>query len=995
MRRNEPLLSYHRFPTTNIHRNVRQKWIEVLSPILPEETFPSDLSKYEICSRHFKSKDFSMREIGKSYLLATALPSEHLGDKSFVTDSLVNEGFLKDTNAFGIAGISRPLSPSQPPTHGIMYDHHRCVIANCRRRYLNEPSSIPLYALKSTWIPFVRTSNGDMSWQPPKCAEMCALHFEDNMFRDTGRQRLEEWAFPTSSSPSPSPRIQAIMESEPKIPKTCCVPSCSLELRGADTSYHCFPGHKLHHKIRNEWIRIIRGLICNQEWEPNGHKICSRHFVETDFRTDAGLKKSLKVSAVPAVNLYHVTDPCPNDELVNGLTWAYDCTCVVPSCKSFDRRREVDLSWHRFSAMPIHRHIRAKWITIIRNLRNDQTWEPAINSRICSRHFRKEELRMGGSGRFTLNGQSVPTLFLHDATMADPNSNYPVDFAPSTGLTCTTGGTKQRNCAVPSCTSIDRKREVDLSWHMFSTMASHRQMRNKWITIIRNLRNDQKWEPAIDSRICSRHFLKEKFYMAGNRRRLIGQSAPTLFLRGATTDVKEELEDPLRLDNEDIRADDFVRCTIPNCPNNLNRPNPSETMFSFRDEDARLRPGWIQTLRAALKTESWNPDESDRICSIHFAEEQIYFNFLNGNWVKQVKGTPTLNLRLPNPTPTQGQKTNTNNKCIIPGCDDNSLRLRSAQPCKSRPIWFHKFKDSWSWIMRKLLKNPTWTAPPNSEICYLHFVSSDLHKSSGSLLSSAIPKLNLGCDFNILASNYQFYTPPTSGTTTPNAKVDPVPKPQQPTSSALRICSEFTSMCRRKFPSHFQNPATLPVTQREKEIASKLLDTFIRLQDENGSSNPGEWQQIHFDSFIDESVSEQPHHHDESTNSSNAPHPTIDDDDSDVFKVIHFDPPAHDTELSSNETSSSGPPGILTVRPSSPMSPISDEQESTDPTSYRPAEKLQAYLPPDDLRGTDFTTQVIQGIRHASAKSSHLQKNPVSHYRKKPGRKTPLTPRLL
>lgn len=59
--------------------------------------------------------------------------------------------------------------------------------------------------LKSTWIPFVRTSNGDMSWQPPKCAEMCALHFEDNMFRDTGRQRLEEWAFPTSSSPSPSP----------------------------------------------------------------------------------------------------------------------------------------------------------------------------------------------------------------------------------------------------------------------------------------------------------------------------------------------------------------------------------------------------------------------------------------------------------------------------------------------------------------------------------------------------------------------------------------------------------------------------------------------------------------------------------------------------------------------------------------------------------------------------------------------------------------------
>ncbi|XP_035712234.1 uncharacterized protein LOC118437379 [Folsomia candida] len=106
MRSKEPLLSYHRFPQKKIHTNVCKRWIEVLHPILPPDFMSSDLEKHTICSRHFKSTDFLMREMRRSQLLPTAIPTEHLDATSPVKDPPIDvriacnmslQGSLKDT----------------------------------------------------------------------------------------------------------------------------------------------------------------------------------------------------------------------------------------------------------------------------------------------------------------------------------------------------------------------------------------------------------------------------------------------------------------------------------------------------------------------------------------------------------------------------------------------------------------------------------------------------------------------------------------------------------------------------------------------------------------------------------------------------------------------------------------------------------------------------------------------------------------------------------
>lgn len=65
--------------------------------------------------------------------------------------------------------------------------------------------------------------------------------------------------------------------------------------------------------------------------------------------------------------------------------------------------------------MAMHKQMRDQWISIVRNLRNDQTWEPIRSSAICSRHFRQDEFRWCNRGRM-LVGQAIPTL--HDGALS-------------------------------------------------------------------------------------------------------------------------------------------------------------------------------------------------------------------------------------------------------------------------------------------------------------------------------------------------------------------------------------------------------------------------------------------------------------------------------------------------------------------------------------------------------------------------------------------------
>ncbi|OXA48299.1 DNA transposase THAP9 [Folsomia candida] len=146
---------------------------------------------------------------------------------------------------------------------------------------------------------------------------------------------------------------------------------------------------------------------------------------------------------------------------------------------------------------------------------------------------------------------------------------------------------KQRTCVVPSCKVVDRNREIDLSWHLFPNSAMHQKMRINWITIIRNLRNDEAWEPTREFRICSRHFLTEELYTAGIRRRLRGQPVPTLFLHDATMtdvnstgmqlDVPQVPEEPMEVTPSTAKSIGTISC--PSCANT----------FSVTEIDGKLQ----------------------------------------------------------------------------------------------------------------------------------------------------------------------------------------------------------------------------------------------------------------------------------------------------------------------------------------------------------------------------------------------------------------------
>ncbi|OXA58823.1 DNA transposase THAP9 [Folsomia candida] len=125
----------------------------------------------------------------------------------------------------------------------------------------------------------------------------------------------------------------------------------------------------------------------------------------------------------------------------------------------------------------------------------------------------------------------------------------------------------------------------------FPHSAMHQKMRINWITIIRNLTNDQAWEPTRDSRICSRHFLTEELYTAGIRRRLRGQPVPTLFLHDATmTDVNstgmqldvpqvpdDVPEEPMEVTPSTVKSLGTISC--PSCANT----------FSVTEIDGKLQ----------------------------------------------------------------------------------------------------------------------------------------------------------------------------------------------------------------------------------------------------------------------------------------------------------------------------------------------------------------------------------------------------------------------
>ncbi|OXA37876.1 DNA transposase THAP9 [Folsomia candida] len=129
MRRNEPLLSYHRFPTDKSLEPICHQWTQILLPILPlSQSCATDLQKRHICSRHFLATDFASRGIEGAILSPTAIPSQHLDGEAFmeysqqlcIKQESSNEKFDHD-NVQPVNSGHQPANTTKPPTYVYTY----------------------------------------------------------------------------------------------------------------------------------------------------------------------------------------------------------------------------------------------------------------------------------------------------------------------------------------------------------------------------------------------------------------------------------------------------------------------------------------------------------------------------------------------------------------------------------------------------------------------------------------------------------------------------------------------------------------------------------------------------------------------------------------------------------------------------------------------------------------------------------------------------------
>ncbi|KAK3748798.1 hypothetical protein QZH41_016017 [Actinostola sp. cb2023] len=79
----------------------------------------------------------------------------------------------------------------------------------------------------------------------------------------------------------------------------CCVKYCSNNSTYPGLSFHKFPDDL---KLRKIWAKIIRRDDPKDEFEVSEHtKVCSAHFVDSDFINEFSSKRRLHVDATPSV----------------------------------------------------------------------------------------------------------------------------------------------------------------------------------------------------------------------------------------------------------------------------------------------------------------------------------------------------------------------------------------------------------------------------------------------------------------------------------------------------------------------------------------------------------------------------------------------------------------------------------------------------------------------------------------------------------------------
>lgn len=488
----------------------------------------------------------------------------------------------------------------------------------------------------------------------------------------------------------------------------CCVPSCeSKRHNNENITFHTIPRRpeqmrKWCHNLKIPEDKMHKGMrICSLHFEPYCIGGCMRPF------------------AVPTLHLGHDDEDIHrNPDVIKKLNIRE--TCCVAVCKRNRDRDHANL--HRF---PSNLALLTKWCANLQRPVPDGT--KLFNDAICEVHFEDRCLR-----NKRLEKWAVPTLVLGHENIAYPlptpeqvAESYARPSAPN-------NGEEQGECCVETC-----KRNPSVDDIKLYRPPEESQVLAKWA---HNLQLDIA--QLSNMRICNLHF---ESHCIGKRMR--PWAIPTLNLASNIENLFENPEHQMLYkrrthlnadraaarsagaDGAAMKASWVPRCCLPHC--RKVRALHNVQLYRFPKVNRTTLAKWAHNLQVPLVGSAQR-----RLCSAHFEP-----NVLSKKCPVPL-AVPTLDLNTPpgykiyqNPAKVKANKLCWQRVCIVESC-----RRQRAQGVQLFRLP-HSRTQLRKW-MHNLRMLPRGAMRQQYRICSLHF---EPHSFNGKRLSTgAIPTLELG-----------------------------------------------------------------------------------------------------------------------------------------------------------------------------------------------------------------------------------------------------------
>ncbi|XP_032307606.1 uncharacterized protein LOC6498286 isoform X2 [Drosophila ananassae] len=481
----------------------------------------------------------------------------------------------------------------------------------------------------------------------------------------------------------------------------CCVPSCESKRHNSENiTFHTIP------RRPEQMRKWCHNLKIPEDKMHKGMRICSRHF------EPYCIGGCMRPFAVPTLHLGHDDEDIHrNPDVIKKLNIRE--TCCVAVCKRNRDRDHANL--HRF---PSNVALLTKWCANLQRPVPDGS--KLFNDAICEVHFEDRCLR-----NKRLEKWAVPTLTLghEDIAYPLPTPEQVAEFhsRPS----APNNGEEQGECCVETC-----KRNPSVDDIKLYRPPEEASVLAKWA---HNLQTEAA--QLVNQRICNLHF---EAHCIGKRMR--PWAIPTLNLAGNIENLYENPE-PSMLYKRRMHAKAKLsasakptwvpRCCLPHC--RKVRALHNVQLYRFPKHNRSTLAKWAHNLQVPMVGSAQR-----RVCSAHFEPHVL------SKKCPVPLAVPTLDLNAPaghmvyqNPAKLRASKLCLQRVCIVESCRKTRAQGVQLFRLPHNPSQLRKW-------MHNIRTRPRGSMRSQYRICSRHF---ETHSFNGRRLSAgAIPTLELGHD---------------------------------------------------------------------------------------------------------------------------------------------------------------------------------------------------------------------------------------------------------